>query len=80
MVYLWIFIGAYAVIGVLLVLWNRTQNSIAADRLRQFGANDKQISNFHQQTASASLLVRPTIFFGTIVGAVVSLVYWMFFA
>ena len=76
MTYLWIFLGSYLLASVCIFAWAKSQNAVAANRLREFGADDRHIESFHKQGSPLPHIVRPTIFFGTIIGIIASLLYW----
>ena len=76
MTYIAIFSSSYLLSFVFVFLWARAGNLRAADRLHQLGASEEQIANFHKTAGPPSLLTRPTLFFGTILGAITSLVFW----
>ena len=44
--------------------------------MRELGAGDRHIESFHKQASPLPHIVRPTIFFGTIIGGIASLLYW----
>lgn len=76
MTYLWIFLGSYLLVSVCIFVWAKSQNAVAANRLRELGAGDRHIESFHKQASPLPHIVRPTIFFGTIIGGIASLLYW----
>ena len=79
MLYAWIFTGSYALTFIGVFAWVRMGNALAAERLRVNGVTETQIGSFHRQAMPPiGLLVRPALFFGTILGAVGSLGYWLF--
>lgn len=79
MPYAWIFIGSYALAFISVITWVRVMNARAAERLRAIALTETQLGSFHRRAMPPiALLVRPALFFGTVLGAVGSLGYWLF--
>lgn len=79
MPYAWIFLGSFALAFVSVITWVRVGNARAAEQLRVNGVTETQIGSFHQRAMPpVALLVRPALFFGTVLGAAGSLGYWLF--
>lgn len=78
MPYAWIFIGSYALPFVGVFAWVRAMSARAAERLRANAVTETQIGSVHRQaTPPIALLVRPALFFRTVLGAAGSLGYWL---
>jgi hypothetical protein len=78
MPYAWLFVGSYVLALVGVFAGVRIMNNRAAERLRANAVTETQIGSFHRNAMPpVALLVRPALFFGTILGAVASLGYWL---
>ena len=68
MAYLFIFFLSYLVAFVAILIWGLRQNRIAAARLSTNRVAPEQIAAFHKQAMPLVLLIRPTLFIGSIGG------------
>ena len=75
--YLYIVVTSYLLTFIALLIWARTKNSKAEQRLKEIGATKEQLANFRREALPPHLLARPTVFFGTLVGALMSASYWI---
>jgi hypothetical protein len=78
MKYTWTFGASYVVVFILVFAWSRSRNNRAARHLREVGASDKAIKTFYREASPPRLFVRPTLFFGTVMGLATSGI-WAFF-
>lgn len=80
MIYLWIFLACWGVGAVVIFTREGRKNSFAANRLREFGASERGVASFQGHVTTPKMLllkVWASFFFGSVVGAIVSLVYWL---
>lgn len=77
MTYLLIFVVSYIACFGIVFLWGWNKSLQAAARLRENGANEAQIANFHRQAMPMLVLLQPTFVFGTVFGALGALIHWV---
>ena len=78
MSYAGIFVASYALAFAGVIAWVVTMNARATERLRANAVTETEIGSFHHRaTPPAGMFVRPTLFFGTVLGALGCLGYWL---
>ena len=78
MAYVYIFAACYVFSAAFIVADHRRKNRLAAARLREMNMSAEHVANFHRNANSGfvMLLIRPTLFFGSIAGVIISAIYW----